>query len=113
MNTSAATDGLSLLSGAPGIARPHPGAGISVIELLLVIVVAAVLLGLSAPSFSRLMQSASVLDGSNALQSSLFLARSKARDALPMGTATSGVGQSSQRAGMPEIPAESRCDSRG
>lgn len=112
MNTSA-TDGLSLLSGEPGAARSHLGARISVIELLLIIAVAAVLLGLSAPSFSRLMRSASVPDGSNALQSSLFLAHSKARDALPMGTATSEVGQSSQRAGKQGIAPESRCDIGG
>ncbi|MCY7319315.1 MAG: GspH/FimT family pseudopilin [Ramlibacter sp.] len=53
-------------------------AGFSLIELLLVVAVAAVLLGLSAPSFSRLLHSTRVSDASNALLSSLFLARSEA-----------------------------------
>ena len=53
-------------------------AGFTLIELLLVVAVAAVLLSLSAPSFSRLLHSTRVADASNALLTSMFLARSEA-----------------------------------
>lgn len=52
--------------------------GFTLVELLVVVTVAAILLTVSVPSMSRLVHSARLTDASNALLSSLQLARSEA-----------------------------------
>ncbi|MDO5288917.1 MAG: GspH/FimT family pseudopilin [Pseudomonadota bacterium] len=59
-------------------ALPRSQAGFTAVELLTVIAVLAVLAALAAPSFNSLMESWRVRQASEALQSSLFFARSEA-----------------------------------
>jgi type IV fimbrial biogenesis protein FimT len=58
--------------------REFGNRGFTLVELLMVLCVAGILLGFAVPSFSRLMSSSKLTTASNALLSSMYLARSEA-----------------------------------
>lgn len=79
MNTTRSTHAASRQSRV----RPLPGRapasrGFTLVELLVVLCVAGVLLTLSVPSFGRIISSSRLTSASNALLSSMYLARSEA-----------------------------------
>ena len=58
--------------------RPHPSAGWTLIELMVVLVVMALLLGVGVPAFARLIEEQRVIIASTDLHGAMFLARSQA-----------------------------------
>lgn len=76
MNTTASTPQSRALRCAP---RHLATRGLTLVELLAVLAIAAVLAGVGVPSMARILQSVQLSTASNAFMSSLRLARSEAR----------------------------------
>lgn len=79
MNTPRTSSAALVSSSVLPLRRGHAASrGFTLVELLMVLCVAAVLLMFAVPSFSRIMSSSKLTAASNALLSSMYLARSEA-----------------------------------